>query len=91
MLKANATAQSIEQITAAMQSDKSSQAVSFAVAREYVEAFGKIAKEGTVVVVPSQIGDVAGMVTSAMSIFSGVSAKAGALANKPNEFPLPKH
>jgi hypothetical protein len=35
-----------------------------------------VAKEGTIVVVPSSVGDVAGMVTQAMAIFGGVSKDA---------------
>jgi hypothetical protein len=48
------------------------QAVSLSVAEKYVEAFAGIAKESNTVIVPSNIGDVSGMVTQVMSVMKGV-------------------
>ncbi|KAI1004245.1 Uncharacterized protein K3495_g3965 [Podosphaera aphanis] len=58
-------------------------AVGLTVAEKYVEAFAKLAKEGTVVVVPGNVGDMGGMIASAMSVYSKVGeAQANAIAAK---------
>lgn len=47
------------------------------VAEQYVEAFGRIAKEGTTVVLPANAGDVSGMVTQALSVFRAMQGSQG--------------
>ncbi len=42
-------------------------------AEKYVEAFGRLAKEGTAVVVPGNVGDMGGMIASAMAVYGKVS------------------
>ena len=84
LLKAKATASGIDAVARAIKDGQhaAQNAISLSVAEKYVEAFGKLAKEGTSVVVPSNLGDIGGMVASAMSVYGKISesqAKAAAL------------
>ena len=84
LVRANATARGIDAVARSMREGKESAqgAVSFSVAEKYVEAFGKLAKEGTAVVVPGNVGDMGGMIASAMAVFGKVSeGQAKAAAN----------
>ncbi|KAJ3351717.1 hypothetical protein HDU83_008744 [Entophlyctis luteolus] len=58
-MKAVATAEAISEVSKAIRANGSyaQDAVSLSVAERYIESFGKIAKEGTTVVVPSNVGD----------------------------------
>lgn len=75
LLKARATAAGIEAVARSIKEGESSaqNAVSLSVAEKYVDAFGRLAKEGTAVVVPGNVGDMAGMIASAMSVYGKVS------------------
>ncbi|KAI9684780.1 MAG: hypothetical protein M1829_000155 [Trizodia sp. TS-e1964] len=75
LLKANATAAGISSVAKSISDGKESAhgAVSLTVAEKYVEAFGKLAKEGTAVVVPGNVGDIGGMIASAMAVYGKVS------------------
>jgi ribosomal protein L18E len=42
------------------------------VAEQYVDAFAKLAKEGTSVVVPGNVGDMGQMIATAMGVFKTV-------------------
>lgn len=58
-------------------------AMSLSVAEKYVDAFGKLAKEGTAVVVPGNVGDMGSMIASGMAMYGKVNeAQATALARK---------
>lgn len=48
-------------------------AVALRVAEQYVEAWGRLAKEGTAVVVPGNVGDLGGMVAQAMAVYGKVT------------------
>ncbi|KAJ5630756.1 Stomatin-like protein 2 [Penicillium longicatenatum] len=74
-LKADATARGIEAVAKAMQDgqEHAHGAVSLRVAEKYVEAFSNLAKEGTSVVVPGNVGDLGGMIASAMAVYGNVS------------------
>ena len=90
LLKANATAAGIDAVAASIASGKQSAqgAVSLSVAEKYVEAFGRLAKEGTAVVVPGNVGDMGGMIASAMAVYGKVSesqAKSLQLAKHENQ------
>lgn len=75
LLKARATAQGIDAVARAIETGQGSaqSAVSLSVAEKYVDAFGRLAKEGTAVVVPGNVGDIGGMIATAMSVFGKVS------------------
>ncbi|EEP78615.1 hypothetical protein UREG_03461 [Uncinocarpus reesii 1704] len=58
-------------------------AVSLSVAEKYVDAFGKLAREGTAVVVPGNVGDMGGMIASALAVYGKVNeGQAKAIAAK---------
>ena len=75
LLKARATAAGIDAVGGSIaQGRESAQgAVSLSVAEKYVDAFSKLAKEGTSVVVPGNVGDIGGMIASAMAVYGKVS------------------
>ena len=75
LLKATATARGIGAVAESIRQGRESAqgAVSLSVAEKYVEAFGKLAKEGTAVVVPGNMGDMGGMIASAMAVYGKVS------------------
>ncbi|KAL0078779.1 hypothetical protein F4703DRAFT_1778091 [Phycomyces blakesleeanus] len=68
LLKAQASAKGIEVVARAINSDNGSDAVSMSIAEKYVEAFGKMAKEGTTMIVPSATNDAASMVVQALDL-----------------------
>ncbi|KAJ5098992.1 Stomatin-like protein 2 [Penicillium argentinense] len=74
-LRAAATARGIEAVAKAIREGEhdAHSAVSLSVAEKYVDAFGKLAREGTAVVVPGNVGDMGGMIASAMSVYGKVS------------------
>jgi regulator of protease activity HflC (stomatin/prohibitin superfamily) len=75
-VKAEATAAGITYISKSIAEGKehAQNAMSLSVAEKYVDAFGKLAKEGTSVVVPGNVGDMSGMIASAMSVYKQVAA-----------------
>jgi len=84
-LKAKATAAGIDAVAASIKAGAESAqgAVSLSVAEKYVEAFGKLAKEGTAVVVPGNVGDIGSMIASAMAVYGKVGdAQAKTMAAK---------
>lgn len=79
LLKAKATAAGIEAVSKAiMDGDVHAQrAMSLSVADKYVDAFGNLAKEGTAVIVPGNMGDMGQMIASAMAIYGKVNQSQG--------------
>ncbi|KAL4781010.1 hypothetical protein BJX76DRAFT_336383 [Aspergillus varians] len=73
--KAAATAEAIETVAQAIEAGQTSAqgAMSLNIAEKYVEAFGKLAHEGTAVVVPGNMGDLGGMIANAMAVYGKVS------------------
>ena len=66
-------------------------AVNLQVAEKYVAAFESLAKAGNTLIVPGNMGDMAGMIASAMKIVEGAKADAvsgaAALPAKPAAAP----
>jgi regulator of protease activity HflC (stomatin/prohibitin superfamily) len=73
---ADATADAIRKIAAAIQSPGGDQAVQLKVAEKAVEAYAQLAKTNNTMIVPGHMGEVAGLVGTAMALFKG--GKAGA-------------
>ncbi|KAI9894300.1 MAG: hypothetical protein M1814_003056 [Vezdaea aestivalis] len=75
MMKANATAAGLEAVakSIAARGQSAQSAISLSVAEKYVDAFSKLAKEGTAVVVPGNTGDMGGMIASAMGMFGKIT------------------
>ena len=75
LMKATATARGIDAVAGSIRQGRESAqgAVSLSVAEKYVEAFGRLAKEGTTIVVPGNMGDMGSMIASAMAVYGKVS------------------
>ncbi|KAL9598571.1 MAG: hypothetical protein Q9219_004402 [cf. Caloplaca sp. 3 TL-2023] len=75
LIRAQATAKGIDAVAHSMREGQENArgAVSLSVAEKYVEAFGNLAKQGTAVVVPGNVGDMGGMIASAMAVYGKVS------------------
>jgi regulator of protease activity HflC (stomatin/prohibitin superfamily) len=85
LLRADATARGIDAVARAIRDgeDNARAAVSLTVAEKYVEAFSKLAREGTAVVVPGNVGDMGGMIASAMAVYGKINeGQAKAIASK---------
>lgn len=67
-LVAHATAEAVETVGKSIETGGGIEAVNLKVAERYIDAFGKIAKEGNTMLLPGNVGDVAGVVATAMSI-----------------------
>ena len=65
---AKATAEALRTVAAATQTEGGMTAVNLQVAEKYVDAFGKLAKENNTLIVPGNLGDMRGMIASAMKI-----------------------
>lgn len=65
---AEANAQAIEQVAKAIGSAHGMEAVNFRVAEQYVEAFARVAKEGTTLILPGNLAEIGSLVASAMTI-----------------------
>ncbi len=75
LVKAQATARGIDSVAQSIDRGRESAqgAVSLSVAEKYVEAFSKLAREGTAVIVPGNVGDMGGMIASAMAVYGKVN------------------
>ncbi len=67
-LVAEATAKGVKLIAAALSAEGGAMAANLRVAEQYVKEFGKLAKESNTMLIPTNMGDMAGMVATAMSI-----------------------
>jgi regulator of protease activity HflC (stomatin/prohibitin superfamily) len=88
-LKAQATARGIEAVAGAIEDgqENAQSALGLSIAEKYVEAFGNLAREGTAVVVPGNVGDIGGMIASALSVYGKVSeSQAKTMATKALDF-----
>jgi len=76
LVKATATAAGIDAVGKSIAQGKEAAqgAVSLSVAEKYVDAFGKLAKEGTSIIVPGNVGDIGGMIATAMAVYGNVTA-----------------
>lgn len=84
-LKAEATALGIDAVSRAIEEggENAHNAVSLSVAEKYVAAWSNLAREGTAVVVPGNVGDMGGMIANAMAVYGKVSeTQARGLAKK---------
>ena len=70
--RAEASAKSIRAVADALREAGAQDAVAMKIAEDYIEAFGKIAKEGNTMLLPSNTDNPAGMVAQAMSIYKSV-------------------
>ncbi|OTB09356.1 hypothetical protein M426DRAFT_18004 [Hypoxylon sp. CI-4A] len=85
LMKAKATAAGIEAVGRSIgEGGAAAQgAMSLSVAEKYVDAFGKLARESTAVVVPGNVGDIGGMIATGLSVYGKVGeAQSRAMAKQ---------
>ena len=80
-----ARAKSIEAIAEALSSQKGTSAANLAVAENYVQAFGNLAKSSNTLMLPGNAGDISAMVTQALSIYKKLDAQQGIEAGTDQE------
>lgn len=75
ILKATATARGVDAVAGSLARGQNNAqgAISLQVAEKYVEAFSQLAKEGTAVVVPGNVGDMGGMIAQAMAVYGKIN------------------
>ena len=71
-IEATARAQAIKTISEAINSEGGSAAVAQQLAEQYITAFEKLARDGTVALLPADGGDVSGMVAKAFTAFNSL-------------------
>ena len=64
-----ATANGLREIASAIQSQGGIDAVNLRVAEQYLQEFGKLAKQNNTMIIPSNMGDIAGVIATATSVF----------------------
>ncbi len=72
LLVAEASAKAIEQVAFASQKNGGAEAMNLKVAEQYIAAFSQLAKESTTILLPTNLGDAAGMVATAMSVMTQI-------------------
>jgi regulator of protease activity HflC (stomatin/prohibitin superfamily) len=65
---AQATAEGISSVAAAIKAEGGSEAVQLRVAEQYIGEFGKLAKEGNTLIIPSNLSDIGSVIASAMTV-----------------------
>jgi regulator of protease activity HflC (stomatin/prohibitin superfamily) len=73
-LVAIATADGIRRIAEAIQQPGGSDAVNLRVAEQYIGEFGRLAKEGNTLIIPSNLSDLGGVVAAATSLIKKTGA-----------------
>jgi regulator of protease activity HflC (stomatin/prohibitin superfamily) len=74
LMKAKASAAGIDAVAGAIAAGGGAAqgAVSLSVAEKYVDAFAKLARESTAIVVPGNVGDIGGMIATGLSVYGKV-------------------
>jgi len=78
---ADATAQGIQMVAQSLVHQGGQEAVALKIAERYMDAFGKLAKESTTVLLPANANDAGSMVAQALTVFEAI--RAGGAANAP--------
>ena len=68
---ADATAEALRKVGAAIREPGGEQAVQLKVAQQAVEAFGQLAQKNNALIVPGNLSEVAGLIASAMTVMKG--------------------
>lgn len=71
---ATATAEGIRKIALSINEQGGSDAVNLRIAEQYIGEFGKLAKEGNTMIIPTDLSDIAGVIRSATSVIKGTTA-----------------
>jgi regulator of protease activity HflC (stomatin/prohibitin superfamily) len=67
---ADARSNAIQMVADAINQHQGEMAVNFDVAREYIDAFGKIAKESNTLIIPGNLADAGSMLATAMTVIN---------------------
>ena len=70
---ASATAEGIRKVADAIRQPGGMEATQLRVAEQYVARFGELAQKGNTLILPANLTDIAGMVSTAMKVFQGTS------------------
>ena len=83
-VKAKATAEGIDALAKSISEggEAAAGAMSLRVAERYVDAFAQLAKDGTAVVVPGNVGDMGSLIASAMAMYGKIGETQKAAATK---------
>ncbi|ABN66493.2 stomatin family protein [Scheffersomyces stipitis CBS 6054] len=74
LLKSEATAKGLKLIAQAIkETPGGAEAVNLQVAQEYIKQFGNLAKETNTVIIPQNLGDLGGMITSGLSLYENLN------------------
>ncbi|KAG1360936.1 stomatin-like protein 2, mitochondrial [Cocos nucifera] len=73
LARSRATAEGLKVLSEAMKAEGGSQAASLKIAEQYIKAFGRIAKEGTTLLLPSTADNPSAMVAQALTIYKKLS------------------
>ena len=73
-LVANANANAVRVVAAAMETAGGMSAANLKVAQQYVEAFANLAKQGNTLIIPADLGNIASLVASAMTVLDRTRA-----------------
>ena len=65
---ADASAEALRQIAGAIREPGGADAVNLKVAEQYVAAFGQLAKTNNSIIVPANLGDMSGLIATAMQV-----------------------
>jgi regulator of protease activity HflC (stomatin/prohibitin superfamily) len=69
---ARATAEGLRQVADAIRQPGGLEATQLRVAEQYVHQFGELAQKTNTMILPANVGDVAGMIATAMKVYQGV-------------------
>jgi len=83
LAKAEAQSKAIRLLSEALTEQNGNAAASLRVAEQYVSAFSKLAKESNTVILPANAGDISGMVTQAMTIYSTLAKQSPLVKQSP--------
>lgn len=72
---ANATAEGLKKVAVAIQQTGGQEAMQLRVAEQYIEQFGNLAKEGNTFVLPSNLTDIAAVLSMAKNVIPGNSGR----------------
>ena len=75
LARAKASAQAVELLAKATRQKGGQNAMNMRIAEQYINSFGKLAKKGNTMIIPSDAGNVSSMIAQAMSIFDNLKNK----------------
>lgn len=79
---ATASAEAIRKTASAIREPGGSDAVNLKVAEQYVNAFANLAKTNNSIIIPANLGDMSGMIASAMQVIKSQGGTSGHLLDK---------